>query len=375
MLAPEIFAYSFDQFFRRQFSFRLYNGSLAVYPMRLNRIEPRAFYRQSQDEYSYSTFSLYFLIVLLDPTPHRLALVPGRIVPDQRQHPFAFFSQLLNYPLQEIGRHLANGSPLDKSQHQLVGVASQQPIAAQGQRVRIGFALFKLMQFQHLGVSPGMQSRLMKPAPPSLIFITQHPILVRRSKPVQPVKLLFFNAYCGSGLVIQFFARFHFTPRRLIALRITSRLTGWLTSPCSKTTSAANSKVQRLVGLEKWRGEACSRAFSRSHFASSRMGCTVFGRRDFSSTEARPKVWKARITLRTVWVAQPKAKAIFNTRSPRALESRIWQRRTLKALRERSPDSRCFCSSGVKDRTNIGGFMLPMISQNCSYTKSFMFLH
>jgi hypothetical protein len=47
----------------------------------------------------------------------------------------------------------------------------------------------------------------------------------------------------------------------------------------------------------------------------------------------------------------------------------------VKALRERNPDSRRLRSSDVKDRTNIGGFMPPMISQNCSYTKSFMFLH
>jgi len=375
MFAPEIVANSFDQFFSRELSLRLYNCSLPMHPMRFDWIQPRTLDRQSQGKYSHSAFSLYSLVVLLDPTPDFLALVPSGIVPDHHQHPFAFFCQLPNYPFKEVGRHLAYGATFYKSQQQFVCVAPEQPVAAQGQWVWVCFALFKLMKFQRLVAGPGMKSGLNEPAPPRFIFIAQHPITVSRGKFFQPFKLLFFNAYCGSGLVIQFFARFHFTPRRLIALRITSRLTGALTSPCSKTTSAAKSKLQRLVGLPNWRGEECSRAFSCSHFDSSSMGLTVFGRRDFSSTEARPQVWKSLMTLRTVWVAQPKERAILDTGSPRELESRIWQRRTVKDERERRPVSRCFRSSDVKDLTNIGGFMPSMISQNCSYTKSFMYLH
>lgn len=375
MFAPEIVADSFDQFLCCELSLRLDDRSLPMYPMWFDWIQPRTFDRQSQDKYSHSAFSLYSLVVLLDPAPHFLTLVPSGIVPDQYQHPFAFFSQLPNCPLKEVGRHLAYGATFYKSQQQFICVAPEQPVAAQGQWVWVCFALFKLKEPQRLRVCPSMKVRMREPAPPRFIFIAQHPIAVGRGELFQPFKLLFFSAYCGSGLVIQFFARFHFTPRRPIALRITSRLTGWLTTPCSKTTSAANSKVQRLVGLPNWRGGECSRAFSRSHFDSSSRGCTVFGRRDFSSIEARPQAWKSRITLRTVWVAQPKERAILDTRSPRELESRIWQRREVKALRERNPDSRCFRSSGVKDLTNIGGFMPPMISQNRSYTKSFMFLH
>jgi hypothetical protein len=64
----------------------------------------------------------------------------------------------------------------------------------------------------------------------------------------------------------------------------------------------------------------------------------------------------------------------LDTRSPRELASSIWQRRTEKALRKRRPPSSCFRSSVVNDRTNIGGFMPAMISHNCPYTKSFMYL-
>lgn len=170
MLAPEILANSFDQFFSRKFSLRLYYCSLPMYPMRLDWIQPRTLDWQTQSKYSHSAFTLYSLVVLLDPTPHFPALVPSGIVPDQHQHPFAFFSQLPTDPFKEVGRGLAYGAALYKSQHQIVCVAPQQPVAAQGQRVRVCFALFKLMQLQSLVVSPAVQSRLNEPAPPRLIF-------------------------------------------------------------------------------------------------------------------------------------------------------------------------------------------------------------
>ncbi len=123
MLAPEIVTDSFYQFFSRQLSLWLDNRSLAVYPMRLDWIQPRAFDWQSQSKYPHPAFSLHSLIVLLDPTPHFLALVPTGIVPDQNQHPFAFFSQLPNYPFKEVGRHLAHGATFYKSQQQFICVA------------------------------------------------------------------------------------------------------------------------------------------------------------------------------------------------------------------------------------------------------------
>lgn len=290
MLTPEIVANSIDQFFRRKLSLWLYNCSLAVYPMRLDGIEPRAFDRQPQDKYSHPTFSLHSLVVLLDPSTHFLALVPCSIVPDKRQHPFAFLSQLSTNPFKKVGRDLADRATLYKSQQQIVCVAPQQSIAAQCKRVRVGLALFKLVQLQRFAIRPGSKLRLREPAPPRLIFIAQNPVRVSHCEPLQPFKLLFFKAYCGSGLVIQFFARFHFTPSLVMALRITSRLTGLLISPCSNMTSAANSKVHSEVGLENWRGEACSNARNCSHLASSRTAWTVFGRRDSSSTEGRPRL-------------------------------------------------------------------------------------
>src|SRR5215216_29937 len=146
MLAPEILANSIDQFFSRQLSTWLDNGPLSMYPVRLNRCQPRALDRQPQGKYSHPASSLHSLVVLLDPTQHFLALVPGGVVPDKCQHPLAFFSQLPTDPFKEVGRDLAYGAALYKSQQQIVCVAPQQSIAAQCERVFVGLALLKLMQ-------------------------------------------------------------------------------------------------------------------------------------------------------------------------------------------------------------------------------------
>src|ERR1051325_796801 len=98
MLAPEILANSIDEFFSRKLSLRLYNCSLPMHPMRLNWIQPRTLDRQPQGKYSHPAFSLHSFVVLLDPTQHFPALMPGGIVPDKYQHPLAFFSQLPTGP-------------------------------------------------------------------------------------------------------------------------------------------------------------------------------------------------------------------------------------------------------------------------------------
>src|ERR1051325_3397789 len=65
MLAPEILANSTGQFFSRHLSIRLDNGSLPMYPMRLNWIQPRALDRQSLSKYSHPSFSLHSLVCCL----------------------------------------------------------------------------------------------------------------------------------------------------------------------------------------------------------------------------------------------------------------------------------------------------------------------
>jgi hypothetical protein len=59
--------------------------------------------------------------------------------------------------------------------------------------------------------------------------------------------------------VIQRFARIHLTPRRRESVaRMVSPKIGLSTSPSSKATSAAISKVQRLLSRPNSLGERCS---------------------------------------------------------------------------------------------------------------------
>src|SRR5919108_1117393 len=375
MVAPEVFTNPRDQLWGSQRALCLNHGSLGMHPMRLNGIQPRALDRQPQSQNAHAAFALHLAVMRLDPATHLLRLMPRGIVPDQSQHALAVRRQLLTNPLEAICRHLTHRPPINKAQEHSAGVTPQQSIAADGLWLFVRFTLLHFLQLQRGIRGPGVESRLFKPAPPAFICIAEDPGLVGTGEPLYSFQLLFFRRYCGSGLVIQSFARFHFTPRRAIALRMASRLRRFFVSPCSQITSATSSKVQRLVGLPYRRGEVCSRARSASPLLSSMPGRTVLGRRDPAVREASPRQWKSRSTLRTVCVAHPSIWAMCETRSPRELARRIWQRRTVNAWREWRPFSSCLRSSIVKDRRNIGGFIPPMIAQNGSYTKSLLHPH
>jgi hypothetical protein len=65
-----------------------------------------------------------------------------------------------------------------------------------------------------LGISPGVQVGLGKAAPPYFVSKTYHPISMLAGQLDHFISALFLRWYSGSGLVIQCFARFHFTPGR-----------------------------------------------------------------------------------------------------------------------------------------------------------------
>jgi hypothetical protein len=64
--------------------------------------------------------------------------------------------------------------------------------------------------------------------------------------------------------VIQPFARRQRTPQRATVARIVSLLTRVIVGSSVKATSAANSRVQTLVGWPNSRGDRCTRARNRS---------------------------------------------------------------------------------------------------------------
>jgi hypothetical protein len=78
---------------------------------------------------------------------------------------------------------------------------------------------------------------------------------------------------------------------------------------------------------------------------------------------------------RTVWVAHPRAAAIWDGFCPDALASRIWDRRRVKASGERRPDRRAFRSAAVNSRTNNGGGMPLRYGPADAFTAGNLILH
>src|SRR5262245_1100218 len=109
----------------RQQAIWLHDRSLAVDPLRLDRVEPGALDGQATRHDPDTAFRLDPAIVCLDPGADPLADVPTRVVPDQQQRRLAFGRQAVTDPTQEVLRHLADRPALDKPQQHPVGVGPE----------------------------------------------------------------------------------------------------------------------------------------------------------------------------------------------------------------------------------------------------------
>jgi RNA polymerase sigma factor (sigma-70 family) len=116
---------------------RLDDGLLAVDPLRFDRVQPRALARQPAGHDPYPTVAFHPPVVLLDPDPHPGADVPGGVVPDQQQRPFALRRQLPAHPGEELLGDLADRAALDEPQQHPAGVAAQHSITGQRLWVRV----------------------------------------------------------------------------------------------------------------------------------------------------------------------------------------------------------------------------------------------
>src|SRR5215203_3462245 len=304
MWAIESRAYPLGQLMGGERAPDLHHPALAVCPLGLYRVQPRALLRQvaAYDPYALLPSLLHLPVVLADPPPNLLAHVPRGVVPYQDPSLLARLSELLRAPRKEACGYAAHGTAVLEAQH-----------------------------------------------PPGVLLGQAH----------QPVAAPFFLSYSGSGLVIQRLARSQRTPSLESVARTVSPVTRFSVSPSSKLTSAASSKVHRLVGLPKLRGVRCSSSLRRSARSGSKAAWMVSGREEpllsASSMSPSPKAWMA---LRTVWSLQPKGRAIREARSPLALASRIWQRRRTKASEERRPSSRAIRSSSSSGRTKMDSLMV-----------------
>src|SRR4051812_19846990 len=284
-----------------------------------------------------------------NPRPHRLADVPGGVVPHQPPHALAVLGQLVGNPGQKLDRDAADWAPLDKAQQHPILVGPQEPVAGQSLGLRI--VLRPRFGVQPQRLAPAGHRRLRQAAPPALVGIAHPPVGVASRQADQAVTPVFLSAYCGSGLVIHVFARRQPTPSRLSASRMVSRLTRSAVIPCSAQTSAARASVQVERALPNWRGLWCKSAFSRWLRSASKSLAAVCGRRDCRATTANPRVSNARTTLRTACGLQPTAWAMTVVVSPRAEAKSMWQRRTVNPSDDRRPACKAWRSGPLNSRT------------------------
>src|SRR5262245_29965680 len=340
------------------------NGALAMDPLGFDGIEPRALDGQEAGQEAHPLpLPLDVAVVRTNPGPHALTDVPGGLVPDQDPHPQARLLQLGAAPAQELLGKSAHGSAIDEAQpHALAlsGLAQQRPIARQrlGVGIALGNRLFDQAQWTLARLHPAVRLRLGHATPPGLVDKAQRPVAMLSRHSNQAVTPPFFRRYPGSGLVIQCLARFQPMPSRCSVARMVSPVTRVAVNPWAKLTSAAHSSVHRLLGLPKRRGLWCNSARNPSACA----GPNAAGRRRLGRDEplrnaGRPWALKACKASSTVWSSQPRCAAIRGARSPRALASRIWQRRSTKASGERRPAVTACRSASVSGRTKIGGLI------------------
>src|SRR6266487_3783195 len=363
---PKVGTNALSQLLGRQQMVGFDDSTLAVDPLWLDGIEPGAFRRQKerQNAYPFSRLS-DLLVVLTNPGAYLLTHMPGGVIPDQQPGRLALDLQPRATVLQELGGDGTDRSPCDEAKRHLPanGLAErsllpEDSITSQSFGIRISL-LPALVHQAHrlLLILPRMHAWQGKAAPPHLVQKANRPGWLLTAPSNQPVPCVFFRRYNGSGLVIQCLARFQVVLSRLRARRTLSSEIGVEIIPCSKLTWAANSKVQMRRSLPKSLGRRCSRSFNRWSPSSVKLVCRRWGREEPSCSTARPEALKPWMTLRTVWSSHPSCWAMVIARSPRALASKIWQRRKTKASDERNLAWICCCSFSVTGRIKMGAFM------------------
>ena len=160
MLRSIVATDSGDQLLSRQLARWFYDSPLAMYPMRFNAIEPRAFHRQLANNDSHPAFLFGSSVVSTNPVTHFTATVPRGIVPYQQQGFLAFLLQLFNDPHQKLDGDHRDRSAFDKPQPYFFRVCSKQPITGNRLRIGVGFLGAQLLKPQPLSIRPTMKSGL-----------------------------------------------------------------------------------------------------------------------------------------------------------------------------------------------------------------------
>src|SRR5829696_1941507 len=123
------------QLVSRQQPLGLYDLALAMDPLGLHRVEPRALFGQKAAYDPHSAAAVFDLtLVRGDPPSELFGDVPGSVVPDQNPYTLARRLKLLAAPRKEAGGYGAHGPPLHEAHPHLLESGHKQPVAGDGLR-------------------------------------------------------------------------------------------------------------------------------------------------------------------------------------------------------------------------------------------------
>ena len=130
-------------------SIGLYNFSLAVHPLGLDGVQPRALFGQ-KTAHDPNPFATLFdpSVVFAEPSPHLLGDVPTGVVPDEKKDLLAKSFELLATPLKKPGSYVTHRPAIDEPQPRLLEFGHIEPVAGYSLRSFAGVVL---------GAQPGFE--------------------------------------------------------------------------------------------------------------------------------------------------------------------------------------------------------------------------
>src|SRR5215212_6614099 len=173
----------------------LYDLALAMDPLGLHRVEPRALLGQKAAYDPHSLAAAFdSSVVRSDPLSDLFGDVPGGVVPDQHPNLLAPRSKLSAAPRKKAGGHTANGPPIPEAHPHLLELRHIEPVAGDG--LRIGVVFFDRLLHQAQGLArfaPTAQSGSRQAAEPTLVQKTHAPLGEALGQADQSVAPPFFS--------------------------------------------------------------------------------------------------------------------------------------------------------------------------------------
>ncbi len=162
---------------------------LAMDPLRLDRIEPRALGGQQTRHYPDPMAAGFDLAVVGDdPLSHLMAFVPACVVPDEKQSLLAPLLEPVAAPPKKPCGYGAHRPTVHEPQPGLFHLRQIQPVA--GESLRLGIVLSRLFRKEAhrlCGIRPRTQRRSLEARKPGLVLETYSPAWMALGEPDQPV--------------------------------------------------------------------------------------------------------------------------------------------------------------------------------------------